>query len=287
MKTTFNEKYEYIDNVPIRRGAFGDILRIRDKKVKTEYILKKLIKENPNNQNIKGTDKETFENELNFLMSVKGTNILNIIDYYNNPNDKYYYLILEKMDGDLSMMLNENKNGMSSNLIRKIFSQINSGLKIMINKGKTHRDLKPENILFSYTNDKKDDFIVKIGDFGLSTDLRSTKVASIAGTELFRAPEIEEGIYSNKCDLYSIGIILYMLKTGEYIFEGKKLFDILNNQRNNKIKKETDDEKLNKLIKKLVVYEPHERIEWKEYFDDPFFKINEENNNKDSEGCKI
>jgi serine/threonine protein kinase len=286
MKTTFNEKYEYIDNDPIRRGAFGDILRIRDKKVKTEYILKKLIKENPNNQNIKGTDQETFENELNFLMSVKGTNILNIIDYYNNPNDKYYYLILEKMDGDLSMMLNENKNGMSSNLIRKIFSQINSGLKIMINKGKTHRDLKPENILFSYTNDKKDDFIVKIGDFGLSTDLRSTKVASIAGTELFRAPEIEEGIYSNKCDLYSIGIILYMLKTGEYIFEGKKLVDILNNQRNNKIKKETDDEKLNKLIKKLVVYEPHERMEWKEYFEDPFFNENEENN-KDNDECKI
>ena len=286
MKTTFDEKYEYIDNDPIRRGAFGDILRIRDKKVKTEYILKKLIKENPNNQNIKGTDQETFENELNFLMSVKGTNILNIIDYYNNPNDKYYYLILEKMDGDLSMMLNENKNGMSSNLIRKIFSQINSGLKIMINKGKTHRDLKPENILFSYTNDKKDDFIVKIGDFGLSTDLRSTKVASIAGTELFRAPEIEEGIYSNKCDLYSIGIILYMLKTGEYIFEGKKLVDILNNQRNNKIKKETDDEKLNKLIKKLVVYEPHERMEWKDYFDDPFFNENEENN-KDNDECKI
>jgi serine/threonine protein kinase len=77
-----------------------------------------------------------------------------------------------------------------------------------------------------------------------------------------------------------------MLKTGEYIFEGKKLVDILINQRNNRIKKETDDEKLNKLIKKLVVYEPHERMKWKEYFDDPFFKINEENN-KENEGCKI
>ncbi len=42
MKTTFDEKYEYIDNDPIRRGAFGDILRIRDKKVKTEYIIKKI-----------------------------------------------------------------------------------------------------------------------------------------------------------------------------------------------------------------------------------------------------
>ena len=73
---------------------------------------------------------------------------------------------------------------------------------------------------------------------------------------MFKAPEVGNEKYSNKCDLYSIGIILYMLKTGQYIFDGKKLVDILNNQKINKFKKETDDEKLNDLIKKLVVYEP-------------------------------
>ena len=41
-------------------------------------------------------------------------------------------------------------------------------------------------------------------------------MASNAGTDLFKAPEVEDGKYSNKCDLYSIGVILYMLKTGEY-----------------------------------------------------------------------
>ena len=91
----------------------------------------------------------------------------------------------------------------------------------MINNGKTHRDLKPSNILFSYTNDKQSDFIIKIGDFGLAADLTSTKTLSIAGSDLFKAPEVEEGRFSNKCDLYSLGIILYMLKTGQYIFEGK------------------------------------------------------------------
>ncbi len=217
---------------------------------------------------------------------MKGTNIINIIDYYFNQNDKYYYLILEKMDGDLSMMLNKYKNGMSSNLIRKIFSQINSGLKIMIDNNKTHRDLKPSNILFSYTNDKKTDFIVKIGDFGLSTDLKSTKTTSNTGTELFKAPEVSKGKYSNKCDLYSIGIILYMLKTGEYIFEGEDYADKLINKKLNKIKKDTDDEKLNSLIKKLLVINPHERMEWKDYFDDPFFKVNDDDV-KESEECKI
>ena len=285
MKTnTFKEKYEYTDDDLIKRGAFGDIYKIKDKNVKTEYVLKKLIKENPNKPNIKGTDKETFEKELNFLINIKGTNIINIIDY--DEDDKYYYLLLEKMDGDLNMMINKYKNGMSSKLIRKIFSQINSGLKIILKKGKTHRDLKPENILFSYTNDEKNDFIVKIGDFGLSTDLIGTTFASNAGSDPFKAPEVEEGKYSNKCDLYSLGIILYMLKTGEYIFDGKNKFEILKNKYENKIKRETNDEKLNNLIKKLVVIDPHERMEWKDYFDDPFFKVNDEDV-KESEECKI
>ena len=156
----------------------------------------------------------------------------------------------------------------------------------MIDNNKTHRDLKPSNILFSYTNDKKTDFIVKIGDFGLSTDLKNTKIASNTGTEFYKAPEVGKEKYSNKCDLYSIGIILYFLKTGQYIFDGVELVDVLNNKKINKMKKDTDDEKLNRLIKKLVVIDPHERMEWKDYFEDPFFKENDEDV-KESEECKI
>ena len=191
------------------------------------------------------------------------------------------------MDGNLYKMLKDYENKMSSKLIRKIFSQINSGLKIMKENGKTHRDLKPENILFSYVNDKKTDFIIKICDFGLSKDLDLTKSdLSNVGTDKFKAPEIEERKYSNKCDLYSIGIILYMLKTGEYIFDGKTNFDIQMNIKFDKIKKETDDSKLNNLIKKLVVYDPHKRMEWDDYFKDPFFNVNDEDINE-NENCKI
>jgi serine/threonine protein kinase len=179
------------------------------------------------------------------------------------------------MDGDLSKMINKHKNGMSSKLVRKIFLQLNTALKEMIKRGKVHRDLKPSNILFSYTNDKQSDFIIKIGDFGLAADLVSTKTLSNAGTELFKAPEVGKGRFSNKCDLYSLGIILYMLKTGEYIFEGNSLYEKLTNKNKNIIKKETDDPLLNNLIKKLLVINPKERMEWKDYFNDPFFKVND------------
>ena len=86
--------------------------------------------------------------------------------------------------------------------------------------------------------------------------------------------------------MYSIGIILYILKTGEYIFEGNDLLDILTNKKNNKQKKETDDPLLNDLIKKLVVNDPHNRMEWNQYFNHPFFKKNDDEI-KESEECKI
>ena len=163
LKDLIKEKYEFIDgDDPIGFGGFGQIFRIRDKKVRTEYILKKLIKKDPNNPMKNGTDKKTFENEVNSLKYVKGKNIINIIDYYSDDKDKFYYIVLEKMDEDLEKLLKKKyPKGMPSKLIRKIFSQINSGLKIMIDKGKTHRDLKHSNILFSYINDEKNRFYSK------------------------------------------------------------------------------------------------------------------------------
>ena len=330
-KIPFNEKYEYIDDKTgeviknnedidkaiISKGGFGDVYRIRDRNVKTEFILKK----NKNYSKIPFLSDQTkmtkdfFVNEKNFLINVKGTNILNIIDYYfddeknyslilekmdGNLNDmlenykngmpsklirKIFSQILEKMDGNLNDMLENYKNGMPSKLIRKIFSQINSGLKIMLKKEQAHRDLKPENILFSYTNDNKTDFIIKIGDFGLAKNLVSTKTVYNIGDDLFKAPEVEEKKSSNKCDLYSIGIILYILKTGGHIF-GETCDEIKKNKKENNIKKYTDDDKLNDLIKKLVVIDPHKRMEWKDYFEHPFFKVNDEDV-KENEECKI
>ena len=181
------------------------------------------------------------------------------------------------MDGDLQDLLyTKYIHGMPSKMIKKIFGQINSGLDVMVKKGKCHRDLKPSNILYSYIDNKKKDFIIKIGDFGQATDLASTKkYATDCGTYIFKAPEVGTKKFNNKCDLYSIGIILYILKTREYIFEGKTLVERAINQFQNKIKKETDDKLLNDLIKKLVVYNRKDRINWDDYFNHPFFKDNE------------
>ena len=262
--------YEINFEVSLGSGAYGNIYKIINKNDKKEYVLKRLKKIDPKNPKKEETEEKYYEAEKDFLINIKGTNIIKMFDY--DEDEQYYYFVLEKMEGDLQQMLEKYKDGMPSNIIKKIFSQINSGLKIMIDKGMCHRDLKPSNILYSYTNKEKTDFIIKICDFGLTTGLgNTTQGKTNAGTPIFKAPEVETGEYNNKCDLYSIGIILYMLKTREYIFEGKTLREMYKNQEKNKFKKETDDELLNDLIKKLVVYERKDRLNWDDYFNHPFF----------------
>ena len=86
-------KKKYNIHELIGSGAFGRIYRITDKKDKTEYILKELTK--INNESLNATDKKEYENEINFLKNVKGKNILNIFDYYQDDKDIFYYIIFE------------------------------------------------------------------------------------------------------------------------------------------------------------------------------------------------
>jgi serine/threonine protein kinase len=185
-------------------------------------------------------------------------------------------MILEKMDGDLDEMLENYSKGMPSNLIKKIFSQFNSALKIMQVKNRIPKYLKLSNILYSYTNEKKTDFVIKYGDLSLS---------NTSGTEMYNAPEINESS-SDKCILYSIGLILYKLKTGEYIFEGNDLLEILTNKKANNIKSDTNDTILNELIKKLVT-EPENRMKWEDYFEHPFFKEVDNNQTQNQNQARI
>ena len=94
-----------------------------------------------------------------------------------------------------------------------------------------HRDLKLENLLFS---NSKEDSEIKIIDFGLSRRINRTKLNkntnnndnnnnlnSLVGTPIYTAPEILKGeIYDEKCDCWSIGVIIYILLCGVPPFEG-------------------------------------------------------------------
>ena len=107
----------------------------------------------------------------------------------------------------------------------------------MFEKNCIHRDLKPENILIKYTDNNKNNFDIKLTDFGLSTsDINSSiRTYSNVGTQKYCAPEISletgKSHYNNKCDLWSLGVILYELYTNKYIFYSDNPIKTENNRQ--------------------------------------------------------
>lgn len=88
-----------------------------------------------------------------------------------------------------------------------------------------HRDLKPENILI---DTKKDDFI-KVIDFGTSHHFEkdNNQMYQTTGTPYYVAPEVLKGNYTEKCDMWSIGVILYVILCGRAPFNGSSTEEII------------------------------------------------------------
>ena len=264
---TFNNKYVMFK--VLNPGIF----EVYEKSKKKKHYALKLIKNSLSS---------FYQKEIEVLKNknIKSKYIIELKDKFYDGTNKGYCIVMELCDGDLRQILKKYKpNGLPLNMIKKIFSQLNEALKVMIDNDYIHRDLKPENILIKYTDEKKDDFdikLTKLTDFGLSTDeVHSTiNYHSESGTPIYMAPEVEKGEYNKKCDLWSLGVILYELYTNEYIFSSKTPKEQSEIRYEGKIVKETDNEMLNKLIRKLIQVDIDKRINWKEYFNDDFFKNN-------------
>ena len=123
-------------------------------------------------------------------------------------------------------------------------------------------------------------YIIKLNNYDCSKRLSSLTenyLDDIIGTLPYMAPEILKGEkYNYKCDLWSIGIIIYILYFGIFPYRAKNQKAIINEieQLGKKILKETDNKELDDLIKKLLEKDPSKRLTWDEYFNHPFFGAN-------------
>ena len=86
-----------------------------------------------------------------------------------------------------------------------------------------HRDIKPENIMFD-----KPDGTVKFIDFGIACQFKSC-AQELAGTPYFIAPEVIDQHYGYECDMWSMGVVVYMMMTGKVPFNGMSKFELFAN----------------------------------------------------------
>ena len=176
-------------------------------------------------------DSIRFKREIEAVSKLNHSNIIQLYDsgeYKNTP-----YLVMELLEGDsLSNLIIQNKK-ISIDKILKIIKQLAITLNYIHNKKIIHRDIKPNNIIIIK---KKDDYIVKLLDFGLALIMELSQIKgdkNIIGTFGYMSPEatgIIKKPIDERSDLYSLGIIFYQLLTGELPFKEKTISTLLHQQ---------------------------------------------------------
>jgi calcium-dependent protein kinase len=264
----------------IGKGGFGRVYKVRHK-LSNQYRAMKIIKCQPSSQNFLST----IQKEINVLKSLDHPNIIKVYEFYKT--EKYIYIINELCTGgELFDRIVEAKH-FSEIVACNVMRQLLSAIAYCHEKGIIHRDLKPENILIENSEEKnKDFFLIKVIDFGTCEILKKSKLTEQIGTSFYMAPEVLQNGYNEKCDLWSCGIILYILLSGSPPFYGKNEKEIFakiingNLSFKNKIWNKISEE-AKSLVKKLLEINPEKRISATEALKEKWFEINKNpNDNK-------
>jgi len=206
--------YEVIKT--LGEGAYGQVFKVMNKKTKNIRAMKVINK-------LKACLDEDDENnlikEINVLRSLDHPNILKIYEYYSTP--RKLYIISELCNGGELFDRISKVKYFNEKVAAHILRQLLSAITFCHSNNVIHRDLKPENILIESENEKEEFFTIKVIDFGTSEIFRKNKLLDKKiGTPLYIAPEVLNNQYNEKCDLWSTGVILYILLCGSPPFYG-------------------------------------------------------------------
>ena len=144
----------------------------------------------------------------------------NIIKFYETYHDEFYFhIVMELCGGKDSYNKIVLKEKCDEKKVVSLIAKVLLAIAHCHSRGITHRDLKPENILYE---SNKEDAEIKIIDFGLSRKYaKDEKMHCVLGTPYYVAPEVLKGDYDEKCDIWSIGAMAYLLLCGEPPFKGE------------------------------------------------------------------
>ncbi len=264
-------------------GAYGKVVKVRHKVSKVLRAMKII---NKDKMALGSEEEEALINEINVVKSLDHPNIMKVYEFFNKDNS--LYIISELLSGgELLDKINEAgslKEDVSSFLMKQIFSAVD----FCHQKGIIHRDLKPENILIESEEEaNKEFFTVKIIDFGTSGKLKSGEMFNLTvGTPLYVSPEVLKNKYNEKCDMWSCGVIMYMMLSGNPPFKGDNDEEIYQAVKEGKYN--FDDEKWDEisgdakdLIKNLLIKDMNKRYSAKKALSHPWITKHRRNKTLD------
>ena len=219
-------------------------------------------------------------NEIEILKIISHPNIINIYEIYEDS--KKYYIMYEFLQGG-ELFESLTKLGKLNECIAAfVLKQIMNAINYLHSLNIVHRDLKPENIMII---DKKQ-LTLKIIDFGGGKILKPGVLEKeIVGTPYYIAPEVLKRSYNEKCDIWSCGVILFILLGGYPPFNGKKREELFDNIINKHVKFNQENWKnisneAKDLIEKMLDKDFNNRPSAKEVLNHPWFKLFDEDSLK-------
>ena len=198
----------------IGKGKFGFVKRAIHKKTKEEYAIKIMPKDSMTLQ-----DLELAQTEINIMKICQHPNIIKLYDIYESAD--FIYIIMEYCKGgDLFSYLEKRRFKLSEYRGAEIIHKLSMALYYIHSFNIVHRDLKPENILMTDTSEEAD---IRLVDFGLSKIIYpNEKMIEPYGTLSYVAPEVLlEEPYDQSADLWSLGVVTYLLLSGYLPFDDK------------------------------------------------------------------
>ncbi|CAD8168988.1 unnamed protein product [Paramecium pentaurelia] len=265
----------YVKGEVLGQGAYGKVWKVTHKNSGMVRAMKQLKKSSL----ILEEQKRLFA-EMNILRNLDHPHIVKLYELYQDEQN--YYLITEYLSGKELFDRIKEMSYFSERKAASFMRDILSAVVYCHEQNIVHRDLKPENILFANESQNSP---LKIIDFGTSRKYDADKkMTKKLGTAYYIAPEVLRKDYNEKCDVWSCGVILYILLCGYPPFTG--INDKVIMQRisdGNFIFDDNDWALISKdaknLITNMLQVDPNQRISAKQALADPW--IDKHNSNEE------
>jgi len=274
-KKGIQAKYHITPKV-LGAGGFGKVFKINSLADPNIVFASKMIYKRDKNVDI-----EEVKQEIDILKTLDHPNIIKYIDTFEDQ--KYIYIISELCPGgelftQISEVMNQ-KGHYSESEAAGAIKTILKAVNYIHSKKIAHRDIKPENIMIG------DDGHLKLIDFGLSEQMNDQKLIGKCGSPYYVAPEVLKGEYGLGWDIWSVGIILFLLLSGYIPFNGETTKKILNKVKTGNIvydkkKWAKISEDGQDLVKNMLQTDWEKRFTAKQCLEHKWFKTVQKNKDK-------
>ena len=199
----FQDVYEI--GAKLGSGAYAEVCFCTHRKHNASRAVKIIDKHLLNSEAVKAQ----FVQEVEILKLLDHPNIIRAFEFFED--DYKFYIVMEHCKGGELFDEILKQQQFSEHQTAQMMKQVFSCISYLHSIGVAHRDIKPENLLL----EEKDDILnIKLIDFGVAVKIDKAGITGMIGTPSYLAPEVLSGKYNEKCDVWSAGVLMYILLSG-------------------------------------------------------------------------